>query len=207
MVARFRPRALIDKNAGIELALPLWGFITLTNSCCICFTVIPCELRMMRHYPLCFAVLFVLGFFSVSALAEDTATKPISGYWQTQDNDGVVELYPCEQKICGRFHWLKEDSPEAPSLDDKNPDPEKRSRPLCQMQFMGGFDPQGDGRYTRGWIYSPRHGSTYSARLTLKDPDTVELHGYVFVPLLGDSQIWRRTNGELACRTSGKPVH
>jgi len=60
------------------------------------------------------------------------------------------------------------------------------------MQFMGGFTPGKNGRYNNGWIYSPRSGSNYTARMTLKDRDTLDLHGYVLVPFLGESQIWKR---------------
>jgi len=42
--------------------------------------------------------------------------------------------------------------------------------------------------YNNGWIYSPRSGSNYTARMTLKDRDTLDLHGYVLVPFLGESQ-------------------
>jgi uncharacterized protein (DUF2147 family) len=128
--------------------------------------------------------------------------KTISGTWLTDDKDGVVELYPCQQKICGRFHWLKEDSPENPSLDDKNRDPDKRNVPLCGLQFMGGFEPQGGGRFTDGWIYSPHDGNTYSANLTLRDQNTLELHGYVLIPLFGQSRFWTRTGTEPTCQTA-----
>lgn len=136
----------------------------------------------------------------MSAVGDDI--KAITGYWMTSDKDGVVEFYACDKKICGRFHWLEKDSPGAPSVDDKNPDLDKRTRPLCGMTFMGGFSPQGQGRFTGGWIYSPHNGSTYSANLTLQDQDTLELHGYFLIPLFGESRIWIRTEAEPACQTN-----
>jgi len=126
----------------------------------------------------------------------------ITGFWRTQDGDGVVEIYACGQKLCGRFHWLKEDSPENPSLDNKNPDPEMKSRPLCEMQFMGGCAPQPGARATGGWIYSPHHGSTFSAEMKLANADTLELRGYMLIPLLGESQTWKRINAPPACATA-----
>jgi len=42
------------------------------------------------------------------------------------------------------------------SRDAQNPDAAERQRPLCHMQFMGNFTPDGHNRYLDGWIYNPR---------------------------------------------------
>lgn len=150
--------------------------------------------------PLRRAVLFATGFacFLLLAAGADAksptpaALKAVSGLWYSQDRDGGIELYPCGEEICGRFHWLQDNEPGNVSRDDKNPDRALRQRPLCGMQFMGGFIPQGDGFYADGWIYSPRHGANFSAEMRLVDHDTLKLHGYVFLPLLGEDQTWTR---------------
>ncbi|MGE3623958.1 MAG: DUF2147 domain-containing protein, partial [Bdellovibrionales bacterium] len=86
----------------------------------------------------------------------------VSGWWYTEGMEGGVELYPCGKDVCGRFYWLgDEKGADTVSLDSRNPDPSRRDHPLCLMQFMGGFTPDGQGRYTDGWIYSPRHGATF----------------------------------------------
>lgn len=132
---------------------------------------------------------------------EKAALKAISGLWYTQDKDGVVQLYPCDGEICGRFYWLKDDSPEDISRDTHNPEAGKRARPLCRMQFMGGFDPAGNGLYEDGWIYSPRHGANFSAEMTLVDKNTLKLHGYLLVPALGEDQTWTRAKKPPRCVT------
>ncbi len=129
---------------------------------------------------------------------------PVLGYWLTDAHDGVIELYPCvgrSELVCGRFHWLKDDDPQNVSRDDKNPDPAKRKRPMCQMQFMGDFQPTHDGHYEGGWIYSPQSGWIYSAQMTLMNFGTLDLHGYVLTPLLGESRIWTRTRFKPVCVT------
>jgi len=149
--------------------------------------------------------LFFLAAFlpaPARAVAEEAAT--VAGYWMTGDKDGVIEIYPCDGgKMCGRFHWLKDDSEANPSLDDKNRDPSLRRRPLCGLQFMGGFENEGNGKFGGGWIYSVRDGNTYSAGISLRDKDTLELRGYFLIPLLGQSRVWTRTGPEPAC--AGKP--
>ncbi len=142
--------------------------------------------------------LFVLSLcsflFLLSGLARAKAENSLFGFWQTAGGDGIVEIYPCDQgQACGRFAWLKEDSEAAPSLDNKNPDPALRRRRLMGLTFMGGFKPgAAPETYEDGWIYSPRHGSRFSANLKLAGPDALELHGYMFLPVLGESQIWKR---------------
>jgi uncharacterized protein (DUF2147 family) len=120
----------------------------------------------------------------------------VQGVWFTQGRDGGVELYSCDGKICGRLYWLKDD---IGSRDEHNPDPAKRQRALCHMQFMGDFTKKTDGRYTDGWIYDPDSGSTYSAQLRIVDRNTLELRGYVLMPLFGRSQIWKRADDLPSC--------
>jgi uncharacterized protein (DUF2147 family) len=64
---------------------------------------------------------------------------------------------------------------------------------------MGGFKPEGKGRYTDGWIYSPLHGATFQAEMTLVDHNTLDLHGYIFIPALGQSQTWTRAKSLPSC--------
>jgi uncharacterized protein (DUF2147 family) len=153
---------------------------------------------MPRRLILIFFFIVTLATMPGETRADDL--QAISGFWLTDNKDGVVELYPCREKICGRFHWLKDDSPEAPSFDDKNPDPELRSKPLCGLQFMGGFEPRGNGYFSSGWIYSVHDGNTYSASLTLLGINTLELRGYFLIPLFGQSRIWQRTGPEPSCK-------
>lgn len=144
---------------------------------------------------------FFVGIEAASARTQrsNTSPDPIDGLWYTENHEGGVELYSCDNKICGRFYWFKPGKEEKAIYDQQNPDPEKRGRLLCKLQFMGDFTSDGKGHYSEGWIYSPRHGQTFNAEMTLIDHDTLSLHGYVIIPLLGDDQIWKRTKHLHAC--------
>lgn len=130
----------------------------------------------IKRLTLSFLVYLVVAMVPSRLAAQD---NPLLGLWTTEDKQGVVEFYTCQDHYCGRFYWLKEDSAENPSVDDKNPDPALKKRPLCGMKFLGGFTDTGNGVYEDGWIYSPRHGSMFSSRLTLGEDGTLELRGYV----------------------------
>lgn len=147
---------------------------------------------------LCFLTL-LLPSVAVAQKAADGVERYM-GIWLTEDKEGAVAIYRCGKALCGKLHWIKpSDAPDA-ALDDKNPDPALRGRPLCGMEFMGGFTPQSDGNLSSGWIYSPRHGATFSAALKAGDEaDTIELRGYFVLPMLGESQVWTKAAGLQAC--------
>jgi len=159
---------------------------------------------MRRHILI---ALFFIITFGASPVCVQAQTKmksdDIVGLWYTQDKDGGVEIYACGDKICGRFYWLDQKPGDSPMLDEKNADPTLRRRDLCRTQFMGDFTPDAmnDGRrhYSDGWIYSPRHGYNFQAEMTLIDHNTLDLHGYVLTPILGESQTWTRAESMPQC--------
>ena len=142
----------------------------------------------------------LVGVFVViacrAALAANAGHDPIVGLWVTEDQDATVELYECDRQICGRFSWLKDIR-----NDIHNPDPKKRNQSLCNMQFIGEFNKDEAGHYSGGWIYNPEDGATYDAEMKLIDHDMLHLHGYVVVPLFGQSQVWKRTLSSPDCNT------
>lgn len=146
---------------------------------------------------------FLFLLFSFPAFAQEK--DPLLGLWITKDQDAIVEFYSCEKNsFCGRFYWLWNEDAKNPSLDDNNKDPALRKRPLCDLTFLGGFTKEEGGLYENGWLYSPRHGSSFNANLHLTGPDTLELRGYVFLPFLGGSQTWHRVNSSQHCRSFEK---
>jgi uncharacterized protein (DUF2147 family) len=145
----------------------------------------------------------LFAFLAPPAYAADAADPfaAVKGVWLTEEKDGAVELYNCGDELCGKFYWLKAEPGVAssPDLDDKNPDPKLRNRPLCGMQFMGGFKPDEDGAFTGGWIYSPRHGARFSSKILTHSKDELELRGYMVLPVLGASQTWTKAENITPC--------
>jgi uncharacterized protein (DUF2147 family) len=151
-------------------------------------------------YATCAALFVALAGVHAVAGSGPSPLEAVSGRWYTEGHEGGVELYPCGDRVCGRFSWIKSDSEQhTVSYDTHNPDPAERGRPLCHMQFMGNFNPDGKNGYLDGWIYNPRDGGIYSAQMKLIDHDTLDLHGYLFLPLFGESQIWKRASSMPSC--------
>ena len=120
---------------------------------------------------------------------------PVEGLWLTQPKNGIVEISRCaDGALCGRLVWLRitpaDNNPRA--VDDRNPNPELRDRPLCGITMMWGFHPAGAATWSGGSIYDPQSGNTYQGTITLRPDGTLDLRGYVLISLLGRSETWTR---------------
>ena len=124
----------------------------------------------------------------------------ILGIWNTDMDEAKIEIFMCEEKICGRIIWLKNplytDSRDGvvgtPVIDRKNPDPALKSRPVFGLRILEGFTEVGENDWGEGSFYDPKTGNTYRGIMHLAAPDRLELRGYVGIPLFGRSSVWIR---------------
>lgn len=138
------------------------------------------------------ALALVIAALALDAAAQAPTPPAPLGRWLSAARRGVIEIYPCADRLCGRLVWLIEPMRRgAPALDDKNPDPALRQRPLCGLTILGDFRQLEPQRWGDGWIYDPDSGSTYHATMRL-DGETLKLRGYIGIPLLGETQSWTR---------------
>jgi uncharacterized protein (DUF2147 family) len=141
------------------------------------------------------------------ATAAMSAPGP-QGVWLTEDGDGAVEIFDCGELLCGQIAWqrspLRPDG--SPDIDDRNPDPALRGRPICGLQIIGDLRQSDPASWTDGWVYDPDSGKTYHANLTMESADTLRLRGYIGIPLLGENQLWHRALADLPlCATRRRP--
>jgi uncharacterized protein (DUF2147 family) len=128
--------------------------------------------------------------------------SPILGQWLTESHRGVVEIFSCADKLCGKLVWLIQPIRRGgPALDDDNPKPELRQRPLCGLVMLGDFVQTDAQHWEDGWIYDPDSGKTYHANMTLTGTNGLDVRGYVGIPLLGETQHWIRSDGSLGSCT------
>ena len=142
--------------------------------------------------------LFCVGLADSAAFAGDAnASMPPSpiGVWATEKGGGHVKIVQCGDKLCGSLVWLKEplNKEGKDKIDSENPDPALQSRKLLGLPLLDGFVSDGDQKvWSGGTIYNPDDGKTYSCKLTMQDPKTMQVRGYVGISLLGKTQIWKR---------------
>ena len=104
-----------------------------------------------------------------------------------------VEIFSCgENLMCGKVVAVNvtKKADGAPDLDTLNKDKSLRSRTILGIQLISNMKFKKDGIWTRGKIYNPEDGNTYSSSMRMIDNDTLKLNGCVFI--LCKSEIWIR---------------
>ncbi|MBN8890973.1 MAG: hypothetical protein ABS99_09825 [Acetobacteraceae bacterium SCN 69-10] len=130
------------------------------------------------------------------ASLQQMGPQPV-GRWLTQDHDGVVEITPCGDALCGRIVGMSQ-----PFLPDGSPPRDPQGRPQCGLQILRATLTD-TGRWA-GKITDPGDGSAWNCAFWLDGAGRLHLRGYVLAPLLGRTQLWTRYEGAVdsACRMS-----
>ena len=140
-----------------------------------------------------FVLLFSLLMATFSAQAAGNPDAVI-GVWKNGEGTGLIQITKKGDKYFGRLVWLKvANTPEGkPRTDVNNPDESKRTVQLKGLENMRDFSYSGDNKWEGGKIYDPKNGSDYSCEMTLKDPNTLEVRGFIGVSLFGRTDVWKR---------------
>ena len=144
-------------------------------------------------------ILAALSFlvFPVGAMAG------VEGLWLSKKKDTVILIERCDTGICGYIHWIH---PEVMQKDSRNPNPEKRDRPLCGVKVLWGFEkPDNEGEaWKNGHIYKADDGEFYRARVEVEKDGRLALRGYIGVPFLGKTARFTPTDNETypSCKRS-----
>jgi uncharacterized protein (DUF2147 family) len=104
------------------------------------------------------------------------AAEPVTGQWLTDTRDGIVEIAPCGNRVCGRLARTLVPI-KGPPFDRNNPDPALRNRPIIGLPILTGFAE--DGALWRGTAYDPKNGKSYRSTLQRTGPNTLKLTGCV----------------------------
>ncbi len=115
------------------------------------------------------------------------AAEPVTGSWLTDSKDGIIEIAPCGQRLCGRLvRSLRPIKP--PGTDVNNPDAKLRGRPILGMTVLTNFAEE--TKLWRGHAYDPKSGKSYKTTLQRTGPGTLKLTGCVAI--FCRSVIWTR---------------
>lgn len=134
-----------------------------------------------------FAVLMLLSTYSWAQ-----TLSPL-GVWTNEDGKARFEIYKCGDNLCGKIVSLKEPNRNGkPKLDINNEDKKLKNRPLLGMEFMQGFEYEGNNKWDEGTIYDPESGKTYSCYMKMTGPNKMEVKGYIGISLIGRTQNWTR---------------
>jgi len=137
--------------------------------------------------------MFKLGLMAlVALLAIPCAARAadVTGLWHTAEADGEILITRCGDSICGHAVTSAQLKANPAALDEKNPNPALRARPLKGLLILQGFQPAGDG-WAGGAFYDPRSGMTYKGSVDPAGPDRIKVTGCVIVPICS-SRYWTR---------------
>jgi len=130
-------------------------------------------------------LVFLLPVLSNTATAGSGRT--LLGMWQNPENQSVIEVYPCQRnRLCIRIVEIGDGQ----KLDDKNPDPALRSRPVVGMTIMNAAEPTSDGRWY-GRLYNRMDGRFYDGHLAVAPMERLSLTACVMM-VLCRTVIWQR---------------
>jgi uncharacterized protein (DUF2147 family) len=124
---------------------------------------------------------------------KDNDSRDLVGTWRTENDKAHVEIFACDSLLCGRIVWARQQEETTDTLVDiHNPDEVLRHRPIVGLLILREFVADGANRWTGGTVYDPESGKSYSATMELVERDTLELRGYVLIPLFGRTTTWTR---------------
>ncbi len=127
-----------------------------------------------------FFVAMLMALPGVLPARAQTAGDP-SGLWLTQASDAKVRVSKCGAGICGVVVWLREPTDPAtgkPQVDDKNPNPAMRQRPMIGLPLFSGMRATAPGKWS-GQIYNADDGSSYASNVSVTGQDTLKVEGCV----------------------------
>ena len=104
-----------------------------------------------------------------------------TGVWLTQAGDARVKITKCGGGICGVIVGLKEPIDPLtgkPQVDDKNPNPALKKRPMIGLTLFNGMQPVAANKWS-GQIYNADDGGTYASSISMAGPDALRVEGCV----------------------------
>ena len=110
------------------------------------------------------------ALFSSSALAQ-TADDAF-GLWLDPRTGGHLEVLKCGDRLCAKIAKVITQG----IKDMNNVDPALRDRPLLGLMIMEGAT-RADDTTWEGSLYDRSSGKTYSGKVVVKGPDTIEVKG------------------------------
>ena len=125
-----------------------------------------------------FIIAITAALLAAPAVHAQGATEP-TGVWLTQAGDARVRVSKCGGGICGVIVGLRDPIDQAtgkPPVDDKNPNPTLKNRPMIGLSLFSGMHPSGPNKWS-GQIYNADDGSTYASNVTVTGPDTLRVEG------------------------------
>ncbi len=109
------------------------------------------------------------------------ARTGVFGIWASKGS--IFSIYEADGQLHARVMAMRK-----PRLDQKNPVPELRARPVIGLQVLSGYEFR-RGAW-RGRIYDPASGKTFKSHIKPDADGNLRVRGYVGLSLFGRTQVF-----------------
>lgn len=124
--------------------------------------------------------------------SEDTTA--LSGYWISEKDQVIVQIYFENDNLKGKIVWLDEGLNEdgSPKRDIMNKNPELRTRLILGLDVIYGFTYK-KGVWKHGRLYNIRNGHRYNAKIKVNNDGNLQWTGYYgILVFLSKTKKWER---------------
>jgi len=133
--------------------------------------------------------LFIISFCLANVGHSQSLTKDaVLGDWIPASKDGKISIYKQGEKYFGKISGGKSGD----RKDVNNPDEKLRTQPIIGSVILKNFEFTGKS-WENGTIYDPNNGKTYSCNIKMKNPNELEIRGFIGISLLGRTTVWTRS--------------
>jgi uncharacterized protein (DUF2147 family) len=129
--------------------------------------------------------------------ANAQSNDPVLGVWKTIDEktnqpSSLIRLEEKNGELIGVVTELIPTPGEVLVTHCNLCKDERKGKPIIGMIIMKGLKRGAPGNGSGGEILDPEEGEIYKVKITMVNDKTLEVRGYIGIPLLGRTQIWIR---------------
>ena len=139
----------------------------------------------------------VLSISIFPSYANAQSNDPVLGIWKTIDEktnqpSSLIRLDEKNSELIGVVTELIPTPGETLVTHCNLCKDERKGKPIIGMIIMKGLKRVAPGNWSGGEILDPEEGEIYKVKITMVNDKTLEVRGYIGIPLLGRTQIWIR---------------
>jgi len=139
----------------------------------------------------------VMSISIFSSYGNAQSNDPVLGVWKTIDEktnqpSSLIRLEEKNGELIGVVTELIPTPGEALITHCNLCKDERKGKPIVGMIIMKGLKRGAPGNWSGGEILDPEEGEIYKVKIAMVNDKTLEVRGYIGIPLLGRTQIWVR---------------
>ena len=139
----------------------------------------------------------IFGTFLFVSYSNAQSIDPIFGVWKTIDEktnqpSSLIRLDEKNGELIGTVTELIPTPGETLVTHCNLCKDERKGKPIVGMVIMKGLKKSSPGSWSGGEILDPEEGEIYKVKVTMVNDKTLEIRGYIGIPLLGRTQTWVR---------------